>query len=106
MSTKADKLKPRLSKIFSDLWDDKVRTTLVVASISVGVFALGMVISAYAILDTDVSHSYASINPPNIEIWTDPFDDNLVHSLPAVSPSGNCCSNTRLVWQSILWLVR
>ena len=81
MSTKADKLKPRLSKIFSDLWDDKVRTTLVVASISVGVFALGMVISAYAILDTDVSHSYASINPPNIEIWTDPFDDNLVHSL-------------------------
>ena len=78
---KANLLKPRWSKIFSDIWDDKTRTTLVVASIAVGVFALGMVVSAYSILSTDVSLSYASVNPPNIEIWTDPFEDEFVRSL-------------------------
>ena len=47
---KPNLLKPRWSKVFSDLWDDKTRTALVVASIAVGVFAVGMIITAYAIL--------------------------------------------------------
>ena len=47
---KPNLLKPRWSKVFSDLWDDKTRTGLVVASIAVGVFAIGMIISAYVIL--------------------------------------------------------
>ena len=36
-------IRPRWRKVFSDLWDNKARTLLVVASISVGVFALGMI---------------------------------------------------------------
>lgn len=82
---KPNLLKPRWSKVFSDLWEDKTRTILVVASIGVGVFAIGMVISAYFIMDEDISHSYASVNPPNIEIWTDPFDEGLVRSLRKVA---------------------
>ncbi len=38
-------LKPRWSKVFTDLWDDKTRTGLVVASIAAGVFAVGMAVS-------------------------------------------------------------
>ncbi len=45
-------LKPRWSKVFTDLWEDKTRTGLVVASIAVGVFAIGMIINAYVILGT------------------------------------------------------
>ncbi|MBT3315850.1 MAG: FtsX-like permease family protein [Anaerolineae bacterium] len=81
---KPNLLKPRWSKVFSDLWDDKTRTILVVASIAVGVFAIGMVITSYAILDADINQSYASGNPPNIEIWTDDFDDGLVQSLKKI----------------------
>jgi putative ABC transport system permease protein len=77
-------LNPRWSKVFTDLWDDKTRTGLVVASISVGVFAIGMIISAYAILREDINRSYGAVNPPNIEVWTDPFDKDLVGSLEKI----------------------
>jgi putative ABC transport system permease protein len=77
-------LKPRWSKVFSDLWDDKTRTSLVVASIAVGVFAVGMIISAFVILSEDINYSYSAANPPNIEIWTDPFHDNFIRIIEKV----------------------
>ncbi len=78
---KPNLLKPRWSKVFSDLWDDRTRTGLVVASIAVGVFAIGMIISAYVILGSDINRSYAALNPPNIIIWTDPFDNDLIRAV-------------------------
>ncbi len=80
---KPDLLMPRWSKVFTDLWNDKTRTGLVVASIAAGVFAIGMIISAYVIME-DVNHSYAAVNPPNIEVTTDPFDQDLVRSIQNV----------------------
>jgi putative ABC transport system permease protein len=53
----------------------------VVASIAVGVFAIGMIITAYVILGADINRSYAAVNPPNIEVLTDPFDKELVRSI-------------------------
>ena len=82
---KPNLLKPRWSKVFSDLWDDKTRTGLVVASIAVGVFAIGMIISAYVILGADINRSYAAVNPPNIVVWTDPFDRNLVRAIEKIA---------------------
>ena len=78
---KPNLLKPRWRKVFSDLWDDRTRTGLVVASIAVGVFAIGMIISAYVILSADINRSYASVNPPNISVWTDPFNDDLIRAV-------------------------
>jgi putative ABC transport system permease protein len=77
-------LKPRWSKVFTDLWEDKTRTGLVVASIAVGVFAIGMIITAFVILRADINHSYAAVNPPNIEIQTDPFDKDLVGTIEKI----------------------
>jgi len=77
-------LKPRWSKVFTDLWEDKTRTGLVVASIAVGVFAIGMIITTFVILKADINHSWATINPPNIEIWTDPFDKDFVRSIEKI----------------------
>jgi putative ABC transport system permease protein len=79
-----DFLKPRWSKIAADLWEDKTRTGLVVASIAVGVFAIGMIITAFTVLNKDVNESYASVNPANIEVWTDPFQENLVRVIEEV----------------------
>jgi putative ABC transport system permease protein len=81
---KPNVLKPRWSKVLSDLWDDKTRTALVVASIAVGVFAVGMIITALMILREDINISYASANPANIEIWTDPFHGDFVRVIEKV----------------------
>jgi putative ABC transport system permease protein len=75
---KPNKLKPRWSKVLTDLWGDKTRTALVVASITAGVFAVGMILTALAILSEDINTSYAASNPVNIEIWTDPFYEDLI----------------------------
>ena len=59
------------SKVLSDLWGNKVRTLLVVASMAVGLFAVGMIATIHAILSTDIRASYAAVNPANIMINAD-----------------------------------
>ena len=83
-NTQPDLLKPRWRKVFSDLWDSKLRTILVVALIAAGVFAIGMIVTAYAILAQDIHLSYASVNPPNIEVWMDPFEKDFVSIIERV----------------------
>ncbi len=78
MTVKPNLLKPRWRKVLADLWDDKTRTALVIASIAVGVFAIGMIITAFRILSVDINLNYAAANPANIEIRTNPFYDDLV----------------------------
>jgi putative ABC transport system permease protein len=71
-------MRPRWRKVLSDLWDNKSRTLLVVFSIAVGVFAVGMIAGAYFIISADLSISYASGNPANIHITTQDFQDDLL----------------------------
>lgn len=70
--------KPSWNKILADLWENKARSLLVVLSIAVGVFAVGTIAGAYVMIPADMSSSYASCNPANIELWTDPFDADLI----------------------------
>jgi putative ABC transport system permease protein len=77
-------IKPRWRKVFADLWDNKTRTFLVVSSIAVGVFSIGMIITAYAIMDNDVDVSYAAAGPANIDITTDRFDDDFIRVIERV----------------------
>ncbi len=93
---KPNLLKPRWRKVFTDLWNDKTRTSLVVASIAVGVFAIGVIISAYVILGQDINRSYAAVDPPNIVILTDPFSKDLVQTILSV-PGVNEAEGRRLV---------
>ncbi|NJD58157.1 MAG: ABC transporter permease [Anaerolineales bacterium] len=74
-------MRPRWRKVFSDLWDNKMRTLLVVASIAIGVFSIGMIAGTYEIISQDMGASYASANPANIVLHTDPYDDNLLDSI-------------------------
>lgn len=81
------RVRPRWKKVLSDLWDNKLRSLLVIASIVVGVFSVGMIAGAYVIISNDMSVSYSSANPANIRVWTDPFEDELVktvNNLPEV----------------------
>src|SRR5215208_7170278 len=76
-------MKPRWRKVFHDLIDNKGRTLLVVFSIAVGVFSIGMIAGAYQIISNDMSASYAMNMPANIELRMTNFDEdmlNLVHN--------------------------
>jgi putative ABC transport system permease protein len=82
--TRPDLFRPRWRKVLSDLWDSKFRTVLVVASIAVGVFAIGMIATAYGILAEDINLSYAAANPVNVEIWTDPFEEEFLRTIERI----------------------
>ncbi len=59
-------IRPRWRKVFHDLIGSFSRTALVVLSIAVGVFSIGVIVGAYVIISHDMSASYAANNPMNI----------------------------------------
>ncbi len=74
-------MKPRWRKILHDLLDNKARTLLVVLSIAVGVFSIGVIAGAYEIISNDMSASYAANRPANIELRMTNFDENVLNSI-------------------------
>jgi len=74
-------MRPRWRKVLHDLWDNKARTLLVVFSIAVGVFSIGVISGAYQIISNDMSISYAANNPANIEARMINFDDEVLASI-------------------------
>src|SRR5215210_3048522 len=74
-------MKPRWQKVFHDLIDNKGRTLLVVFSIAVGVFSIGVIAGAYQIISNDMSVSYSSNHPANIEMRMLDFDDDVLTSI-------------------------
>ncbi|MBI5964470.1 MAG: ABC transporter permease [Chloroflexi bacterium] len=74
-------MRPRWRKVIHDLLDNKARTLLVVFSIAVGVFSIGVIAGAYQIISNDMSASYAMNNPSNVELRTLNFDDDVLASI-------------------------
>ena len=77
-------LRPSWRKVLADLTVNKTRTLLVVSSISVGVFAVGAIVTTYTVMSEDIAIGYASAQPANIEVITDPFDDTMVKSIERI----------------------
>jgi putative ABC transport system permease protein len=71
-------MKPRWRKVIHDLVDNKARTLLVVLSIAVGVFSIGVIAGAYQIISTDMSASYSANQPANVELRMTNFDDDML----------------------------
>jgi putative ABC transport system permease protein len=74
-------MKPRWRKIFLDLFENWTRTLLVVFSIAVGVFSIGVIAGAYVIIENDMSASYAANKPANIELRMADFDHEFLATL-------------------------
>ena len=74
-------LSPRWSKVWADIWSNKLRTFLVVMSIAVGVFAVGMVYSSYLMFERDLAASWSSAAPASASLYADPFAEELVESI-------------------------
>jgi len=74
-------MKPRWRKVFLDLFENKGRTLLVVLSIAVGVFSIGVIAGTYVIISNDMSVTYAANNPANIEFRMEDFDDDILTTI-------------------------
>lgn len=70
--------RPRWHKVLSDLWKNKSRSLLVITSIAVGLFAIGIITKTYFSVSQDMRTGYQAINPFNIQFQTSLIDqDNI-----------------------------
>jgi putative ABC transport system permease protein len=70
-----------MRKVLRDAWSNKSRTFLVVLSIAIGVFALSLTFRTQALLSSNMLASYAAIDPAEITLTADPFDEQLVKAI-------------------------
>lgn len=69
------RLPPRWHKLFSDLWGSRVRSMLVIASLFVGLFAVGMIVTLRSELAWNMRSGYAALDPATIVIQTGGIDE-------------------------------
>ncbi|NTU81936.1 MAG: ABC transporter permease [Chloroflexales bacterium] len=74
-------LAPRWRKVLGDLWSNKTRTALVVLSIAIGVFAIGMVTGGREILMRDLNGGWNAVRPSSASIAADNIDDDMVQTV-------------------------
>lgn len=74
-------LRPRWRKIVRELWFYRGRTTLVILSIAVGVFAVTTIAAAWQILQREMPAAYAAVDPASAVLYTDEFDDSLLQTI-------------------------
>ena len=73
--------RPRLHKVLSDLWSNRIRSLLVVASITIGLFAIGVITTLYFVITADMQNGYAAINPANIFINTQLYNKDFLNHI-------------------------
>jgi putative ABC transport system permease protein len=74
-------LRPRWAKVARDLASHKSRSLLVVLSIAVGVFAIGVIAGTQHILNTQFTGAYVASNPAHAALSVGAFDDGLLDTV-------------------------
>ncbi len=72
---------PLWIKIIRDIWGNKTRTLIVVFSIAVGTFAVGMMASSQSVLASNMIDSFMAINPSTARLDIEPFDNDLLQTI-------------------------
>lgn len=73
------------NKVWSDLWDNKVRTVLAVLSISAGVFAIGAIFGMVDQLLTGMDQAHQATIPSHIQMYlTDRIDEDTAIRLKSI----------------------
>jgi putative ABC transport system permease protein len=76
-------------KVLRDLGRYRGRTTLVVLSIAVGVFGVGVIAGTRQVLSRELDAGFAAIRPSNATITvTEPFDDSVVRAIEKMPEVG------------------
>ena len=73
------------SKVWFDLWHNKVRTLLAVVSIAAGVFAVGTIFGLSDLLFTGMDGAHQAVMPSHISMYLDrPVDRDTILALRKV----------------------
>jgi putative ABC transport system permease protein len=91
----------RWQKVWSDFWSNKTRTALMVLTIMVGVFSVGMVNNMAHMMNNDMDADFLSTNPSEAKIYAYPLDEAWVRALRRADGVGDVEGRTQLMaqWQ-------
>lgn len=79
----------RWRKVLADFWSNRIRTVLMIITITVGVFSIGYVQSTGLKMNEDMEADYQSSNPPEATIYAWPMDDDTVKTISEVPGVGS-----------------
>ncbi len=68
-------------KVWRDLWNNKLRTLLVILSTAVGVFALGLIFGSSSVMRARMTESHRESNAPHLEFYTSWVDREIVETV-------------------------
>jgi putative ABC transport system permease protein len=68
-------------KVFREVWTSKTQSLLVILSIAVGVFAVGMTTNATQIIQRDMNEPYRATNPASATLYITPFEKELARAV-------------------------
>jgi putative ABC transport system permease protein len=72
----------RWTKVYRDLWNNRSRTILIILSIAIGVFAIGMIGMSQQALTESLNAQYAGMHPADAILQTEPMlDDDFVEGI-------------------------
>jgi putative ABC transport system permease protein len=80
-SARSRLLDTRWNKVVRDIWSNRARSLLVILSITIGVFCVGMVMGARTIILDSLDQQYRATNPASASLVTDPFGASLLHTV-------------------------
>jgi putative ABC transport system permease protein len=101
-------IRPRWKKAVSDIAGNLVRSLLVILSIAVGLFAVGIISSLHSIIQADMRVGYTRVRPANIQFNFAWFDQELVDRIGRMEgverAEGALNTNLRLNTGQMEWI--
>ena len=74
----------RWRKILRDLWTNDMRTVMAVLAMAIGIFAVGSVLSAYALLTREIDANYLGTTPASAKLFVANADRELATAVSAL----------------------
>jgi len=68
-------------KVWRDLWNNKLRTFLVVLATTTGIFSLGMIFGLSSVMTVRLAEDHQAYIPPHLSFRTDLFDKSLIDAI-------------------------
>ncbi|MEW6981256.1 ABC transporter permease [Colwelliaceae bacterium 6471] len=68
-------------KTWRDLWQNRGRSALVILSITLSTFTLGVILNSYAILSREMTNDFLKSNPTAISFNIERFDEDLLQKI-------------------------
>ncbi len=90
----------RTRKVLRDIWFNKARTGLVIASIAIGLMAISATFRAGAIFSQNLADGLAAINPASAIVQTTGADDGVITAVSNL-PTINAAEGQQTIWARI-----